>query len=382
MIKALTLSHPDVTENASTYLRTDSTPSGGDSLEVGNASGLSVGDFIVVGLPGLETTEITQVLDADGEEEIVTSGMSFSHPAGTTITVIPYDTFRVYRSVTGEGGSYSLLASASLQIDQPKNIYRDSASQSPYSYKFSYYNTETDVESSFSSEIPFGGYPEWSLKMMQDSILSDFGDMEEKFIKRIDVTRWLNYFYLEVQVLLMGGESPYYIDYIDIVSTESSEYDLATYEMLGVFMMELSTDGGVTFGEPITPKDFRFRDASGDSSRYDYRMAGNKIYFTDRVVPAGNIMRIWYTTNPIPLVNPTDVLMNPMIPMLSLFHDYAMIRANEKDRKPELNYALEKRIKEAKAEGGIIYKLRKRIRQGNMIMASTSEDSFGGFING
>lgn len=376
MIKPLTLSHPDLSDNIFTFISTDYT--GGTALAGANTAAFAANDFVVIGRPGLEHAEIRKInaIVSSSTLTIDASG-DFTHASGTSITMIPYDKFRIYRSVTGVGGNYTMLAEVALQIDQPKNIYRDSASASPYSYKFCYYNSVTDLESPYSSEIAFDGYPIYSLKAMQDAVLGDFGDPEEKFITRADITRWLNYYNLEVQTLLMGGESPYYVDYVDITSTGAENYDIATYEILGIFMIELSTDGGVTWSEPITPKDFRFRDASGGITSYDYRVAGNKLYLTDNVIPSGNKIRVWYTTNPVELVNATDVLLNPLIPMLAYFNDYAMMKANEKDRKPELNYAIEKRMKEAKKDGGLLFKLRKRIRQGDMPIASTDNNFFG-----
>lgn len=378
MIKPLTLSHPDLSDNISTVIKTDYSPS--LSLVVANTTGFAVDDYVVLGKPGLEQAEIVKINAIANLTTLTLSASGgFSHASDTSVTHIPYNQFRVYRSVTGVGGTYALLATVALQIDQIQNIYRDMASASPYSYKFCFYNSTTLVESSYSDEIAFGGYPAWSLKAMQDAILGDFGDRGEKFIERSDVTRWLNYFLFETEVYLMGGESPYYVDYEDVTSTGANNYDLDTYEILGIFMIELSTDGGVTWSDPITPKDFRFRDASGNITQYDYRIAGNTLLFTGQIVPAGNIMRIWYTTNPVPLANPTDVLPNPLRPMLGYFHDYGMMRANEKDRKPDLNYAYQSRIKEAKSDGGLLYKLRKRIRQGNMPVASTNADGFGGY---
>jgi len=372
------MSHPDLSNNIETFLKSDY--SSGVNLVVANSAGFNANDFVILGRPGLEQAEIVKINAIPNATGLTLNASgSFTHASDTSVVHIPYDKFRIYRSVLGVGGTYTLLVEASLQIDQIKNVYRDAASASPYSYKYCFYNSVTGLESSFSDELAFDGYPEWSLKAMQDAILGDFGDTNEKFIKRADITRWLNYFNLEVQTLLMGGESPYFVDYHDITSTGADNYDLDTYEILGVFMVELSRDGGVTFGEPITPKDFRFRDESGDITEYDYRMAGNKIYFTSNIIPAGYIMRIWYTTNPIALVNPTDTLLNPLIPMLGYFHDYGMSRANEKDRKPELNYAIDARIRRAKEDGGLLYKLRKRIKQGNMPIASSASRGFEGY---
>lgn len=379
MIKPITLSHPDITDSPETFLTTDY--SSGVNLEVSNNASFAADDYVILGRPGLEQAEIKQINAVQGSRTLVMdSSGDFPHASDTTVVKIPYNQFRIYRSTTGVGGTYTLLATVNIQIDQLQNVYRDATSNSAYSYKLCFYNSTTDAESEFSDEIPFAGYPDWSLKAMQDAILGDFGDKDQKMIERSDITRWLNYINFKVQVYLMGGESPYYVNYIDITSTGAKNYDLNTYEMLGIFMVEISRDGGLTFPESITPKDFRFRDADGSITNYEYRLAGNKLYFTDKEVPTGNIMRIWYTTNPVPLQSPTDTLLNPLIPMLEVFHDYGMMRAHLKDRKPELSADYENRVNSAFNErNGIIWKLRKRIRQGNMAMASTNNDFFGDF---
>ena len=379
MIKSLLLDHTDLTNNIATTIKTDYVS--GTSLVVFNTSGLAANDYLVLGLPGTDQVEIVQIESVTNITTIVLKATgSFGHASGTTVTQIPYNKFRIYRSVSGVGGTYTLLVEASIQIDQEKNIYRDVTSVSPYSYKYCFYNATTTLESPHSDEIAFGGYPDWSLKALQDGILSDFGDKTERLVSRDDIKRYLNYFYYKVQFLVMGGESPYSINYEDLTSTGVSSYDLTEYNVVGIFMVEISRDGGLNFTEVVTPKDFRFRDQSGDLSQYDYRLAGESLIFTDAVVPAGNIIRVWFTTIPSPLTNPTDTIMNPFIPMLESFHDYGLSKCNVKDRKPELNYALDSAVKAAlDPTTGIVYKLRKRIKQGNMPIASTSSDGFGGY---
>lgn len=374
MIKPLTMKHLDISENNTASIIEDSIAS--TNLKITNTSGFNNYNFIVIGKYGISNAEIVEISSkTDANTLVLTDNPIFPHSVDETVTYIPYNKIRIYRSVTGIGGSYSLLAELAIQVDQDFNTFRDVSSDTGYSYKYSFYNSVTEEESDFSNELPFAGFSDWSLKALQDGILSDFGDEEEKTISRSDIKRWLNYFNLKVQTFLMGGESPYFVDFIDVTSTGVSEYDLDTYKIISILMIELSFDGGLNFTESITPKDFRFRDGS---SGYDYRIAGNKLIFTDLKVPKDVKMRIWYSTLPVRLESPTDELLTPLIPMLETFYDYGMMRCHLKDRHPELAGNHENKVSAAFNERtGILYKLKRRIKQGGMPSAGDGPDFFG-----
>jgi len=371
--KELTLEHLTLENALQASISTDYVS--GTSLLVDNSAGFSANDFVILGKIGISNTEIAQINAIPNSTSLTlgASGGVFPHASNTTITKIPYDKFRVYRSTSGVGGAYTLLNTLPIQIDQDINVYTDTTAISPYSYKLCYYNSFLDQESGYSDEIPFGGYPDWSLKALQDGILGDFGDREERLITRDDITRWMNYLNYKMQILVSGGESPYYINSAIIPTTGDETYDISSYNMLGVFMIELSYDGGLTYPAVITPKDFRIKDYSICLHR-DYRIAGDTL-FINPCIPAGKTMRIWYTTTPMQMVNPTDEIPNPFKGLAEVFHDYGMMRAHEKDRKvQEFSIYFQNSVNKAlNSTDGIIYKLKRRIRQGNMAIAETKE---------
>lgn len=387
MAKLLTLSQPDISNNILTFIAADVAKTD-VTIQLKNTAGLNANDFLLFSKFGFPQTEIVRISSVDSPTQVtLVSGCLFPHASDTTVFQIPYDKFRIYRSLTGVGGSYTLLAELPLQVDELMNVYRDPNAQSPYSYQFSYLNSFNLQESVKSDEIPFTGYPDWSLKSIQDTVLDLFNDPNEEFITRSSITTWVNECYRNIQNKVQPSDSPY-----DVVSAtitwdgrnDSSPFDLTslsafnTSPLISIYRVEYSTDGGLNFPYTITPKDFRIVDDIGSIGPYDYRLAGTSIFIAGNM-PAGYIIRIWYTTLPSNLSEPTDVLKDPFKPFTMLFVNYCLMRAHEKDRKmTELATYYKDQVKdEFDMPEGIVSRIRARIKQGNKAIATTWEDDYG-----
>lgn len=370
--KTLTLNMPDISNMPQTFISTDYVS--GTALTVKDTNGFAANDYLVLGQLATEQCEIVQIASVTNSTAIVlVAGGNFPHAADSSVTKIPYNQFRVYRSATGIGGSYVLLVSPAMQVNQPdlKNKYYDPTATSPYSYKFSFYNTYSTVESTFSDEIPFTGYQDYSLKGMTDAVLVLFGDTLQQNITSDMIRRWLNECYRRLQVIVTGGDSPYYVGNTTITSTGAQSYDLTSYDMLNIFLVELSHDGGLTYVETIDPADARFKTIPGATSVYSYQIMG-QTFIPNPVVNPGDVMRFWYFTNPVALANPTDTLLDPFQPLVDLFIDWALMRAHEKDRKmAEMASYYRSKVKETINDpNGVINRLKTRIKQGNKTMAT------------
>lgn len=382
MAKRLTVSHPDIDGNIKTYISKDY--ASGTTLTVKNTSGYAANDYILAGRFGVEQTEVLQIASITNKTTLVliASG-SFSHATDTTITKIDYNQFKVYRSTTGAGGIYAVLSTENLLVDEAENSYYDSTAINPYSYKFSYYNSTTTQESVFSDEIPFGGYPPYALKSMQDTILEMFDDQDQQFINRNLITTWLNECYSQVQFAITDSDSPYFVASTTITSTGDISYDLSSYGMLAIYFIEVSNDSGVTYKETITPTDFRMENNGGIASSHAYTLAGTTISIAPNLT-TGKVMRIWYLINPVILVNPTDELIDPFKRMTYIFIDYCMMRAHEKDRKMnELAIYYKTKfntyfvMNPQTGPVSVLMKYKSRLKQGNFSMSTSWADSTG-----
>ena len=372
----LTLKHSDISQMPTSTISVDY--SSGVTLYLKDTSGFTANDYIILDALESPQCEVVQIDSITNSTTVVlSSGGNFPHASDSTITKIPYNQFRVYRSVTGVGGAYSLLWSGVLQVNQTINTYIDSSSQSPYSYQLSYYNSTTAIESSLSDEIPFTGYVDWSLKSMEDIILNIFGDKQEKIINRDMIRYWLNECLRKVQLKITGGDSPYFAASVDIVMDGSGSTELSTYNIIQIFNVQLSRDGGNTFQETVSPVDARLSTNTGGLTQFDYKLIGTTMQFPSPIT-TGYVLRIWYYTPPVTLTNPTDVLPNPLPVITDLFINWGLRRAHEKDRKFAENALYYKSMTdyEFQSPDSFINKLKVRVKQGNKVQASTWADNY------
>ncbi len=92
-LRALILSQP-------TTPLTDKFFAGSSSLTVGNGGDFSTNDYILIGILGLETTEIRQIASNVSNTFTLNSATSFDHPQDTLVTKVPYNQIAFYRAST------------------------------------------------------------------------------------------------------------------------------------------------------------------------------------------------------------------------------------------------------------------------------------------
>jgi hypothetical protein len=376
--RTLTTEHLDLTYSPSTYIKGDYTS--GVILSVANTAGFKANNYIVLGRIGqAESAEIVKISSIDSATQMtLVAAPTFPHASDSSVTYIAYNEWRVYRSVTGIGGEYTLFSQLPIQIDQLLNATFDDTSESPYSYRYSFYNTTDTTESDLSDEYPFGGYSDAALGGIQDAVMTLFGDEDQRFLTRSMITVWANQWYRRCQLAILSSDTPYFISNFTLTAQANVlSYDISAYDVIGIYMAEISRDGGVTFVETISPKDFRVQDDAGNISTFDYRLEGNNLVITPDM-PAGFIMRIWYVTNPISLVNTTDELANPLKGLVDYCVEFCLMRAHEKDRRmTELASYYQKQVNIFfNAPDSPLKKLRSRIKQGNYSISTTFEDLF------
>lgn len=159
------------------------------SSTVENNKSFASGDYVVFGNPGEELTEIVLLTSVSGTTTLGhTTGPVFAHSARTSVSQIRYNQVKVYSS-TSETGTYALLDTVDLTLDQDSTIYSDSTGTATTWYKIKYCKGAT--LSSFSPAVQGTGYTENSLKSMADEVLEDFGDPEGKDLKRDQVYNYL-----------------------------------------------------------------------------------------------------------------------------------------------------------------------------------------------
>ena len=144
---------------------------------VENNDGFATNDLVMFGDYGQEKSEIVTLTSTTGNTTIGhTSGPAFAHGVRTPVYQLPFDDVEIY-TATSEGGTYSLLATVSLDVDETYTIYNHSTGGSSTWYKMRYKNTVTTTYSDYSDEILATGFKTNSLGSMTEEILESFGDL-------------------------------------------------------------------------------------------------------------------------------------------------------------------------------------------------------------
>lgn len=190
----LTLLNPETADLEKSYLA-NPYAIGTTSIVVKNADRFAVNDRIMLGEMGSEKTEIVTVSVAATDGMTITVGATvFSHEADTPVYKLRFDQVKFYRSTTGSTGSYSLLSTQNLDVDNANltTIYDDTTGLSTYYYKMTLYNSVSTLESAFTDPIAGSGYSRNQVGYLIDQILQEVNDQNEQHVTRSEVLGYLN----------------------------------------------------------------------------------------------------------------------------------------------------------------------------------------------
>jgi len=187
----ITIANPDLSTTQRTKL-TASIAKTGTALAVQNSTGFVADDYVVVGNMGNETTELRKVASAANINLITVDALVMDHPVNTLVSKIDYNQIKVYSSAT-QSGTYSLLATIDITVDNPAGTrYDDAAGTSSTWYKVKYFNSTTSALSDFSSAVLATGFTQKSRKAMIDDVSMLVNDKENQYISREEIGEKLN----------------------------------------------------------------------------------------------------------------------------------------------------------------------------------------------
>ena len=281
------------------------------SSTVENNKSFANNDYVVFGLPGEELTEIVKLTGVSGTTTISHStGPVFAHTARTPISQIMYNQVKIY-SATSETGSYSLLDTVDLTLDQDYTIYRDTAGTESTWYKIKYYNATTLALSSFSSVVKGTGYTDESLASMTDEVLEEFGDLGSKEISRDRVKNLLKAAVRKVILEVIKVYSEYRKQYTTATHTSGTAlYDLPT-RFLDFVRVDVNYTGS---GATAAYKVETFESEAEGQPDTSYQTFDPHVFIRGdqyglRPTPTSNsgTTFIWYWDYPAVMVNESDV---------------------------------------------------------------------------
>lgn len=378
MPAVLTIAHPDITTLPQTFVSNAAIP-GDTTLYVQNASDFGVLQYVVVAPYGNPTAQILAINGANPSLNQIQVTPQFGYAVDTSVTQIPFNTIRVYRSLTGLGGTYTLLTQIAIQVDQDFTSYTDFGAVSPYSYRYTFYNAQLNVESDYSSEVPYNGFPFYSLNSIQQRVLGLYVDQNAEFIALSSIANWTNELLGKFNREVTDSESAPFATFTTFTPGTSESTDLSSYNIESIFLVEYSTNGGLGWNaDTINPMDSRIK-ANNPTSAYSYKFFGNEFFVYSTSTAAGSqvysfpstyLVRIWYFTQQPQLSLESDTLPTLYRSFTDIFVDYCMMRANEQSRRIQESAVYYERKWmpnfEVAAES-----IRGRINQGNKSMALT-----------
>lgn len=166
----------------------------GTTLYVDSSVSFADGNYIIVGEPGNETTEVTKLTASPPTNTTMTvTALKFSHGKGTPVYFTRWDKYSlVYRtSATGSFSAYSGMPKA-LMFDSINTEYRDADATSTYAWKYRYYSTEESAYSDYSDIITVTGWPRNSVGFMLREVRKIINDPESKTITDAEIIRYFN----------------------------------------------------------------------------------------------------------------------------------------------------------------------------------------------
>jgi hypothetical protein len=328
-IKAI---HPSIDGNPKSYL-TAKANSGQADLVVQNVAEFNANDYVVIGEPTQEQTEIKKISSISGNTITLSANLGFTHPENTKITYTKYNQVKFYRAST-EGGSYSLISTKDLAIDEPHTLYDDTAGVSTDYYKIKYYNSYTTDLSPYSSAMPYSGFARYALVSLQDALYKKFGDKKKTFLDRNEITDWVNEGKDDLINRLAENNEKQFITSTTLSGDATGEVDLPN-DFKKFQKVEMSYTGVST----IRVRARRMEVEDVDDTNVTYSESDPRYYFNNFVIghrPIGtSSLRIYlqYVFQSPDLSNDSDTLPKPVRFYTHVLMDYLMYRAFQKDGK-------------------------------------------------
>jgi hypothetical protein len=155
-------------------------------INVENADGLVVDDFLLIGFKGQETTELKKIQSITNLAVTNTANLVNKHYKNESVARVRADKAKIYRAANVDGsqpadGSFSLLQTVTLEADQLYTEYVDSAGGSGYWYKYTFYNSVTTLETSLSEAVAVRGGA-YGLYATTDEVRIEAGLQNNRYI--------------------------------------------------------------------------------------------------------------------------------------------------------------------------------------------------------
>jgi hypothetical protein len=381
MLVQVCVKHPDLINLP--YTSTSADYSTGTTLTVANGTIFSANDYILIDKYGSPVAEMAQVASSSSTSITLISNLQFPHQNGSSVTKMTYNQFQIARSNTGIGGTYNVIYTGGFAVSQAdESTYNDINGNSAYSYQVYYYNSTAGYLSASGGEALASNLPLYTLGSIQDRTLSIYVDRNSEFISKQSIADWCNEFMARINRSVTDSETTLFANFA-ILNFIGEYIDLTNQNIETIFLVEYSTDGGITYTDSILPMDSRIK-AGNPLSIYTYKYMGEKLFIysgtgnsTTSNFPTNYPVRVWFYTQQPLLINSADTLPAVYRSYSDVFVDYCLMRANEQSRRlsESAAYYYSKLFKGTQQNPAsvtdMINSVRSRIDQGNKAMSLT-----------
>ncbi len=320
--------HPSTDGNQKTNT-TEKANSGQAILTVQNTTGFNVDDLLFIGEPKQELTEIAKISSISGKEITLSTNLTNTHSQNTRITVSNYDQVQFYKA-SSKTGTYSLVKTKDIAIDEPFTTYNDTTALFTDYYKIKYYNSATLIVSSFSDPIGITGFSRYSLSKIQNALFRKFGDAKEQFLTRDEITEWVNEIKDDMVNQIIDSNEKYFDDKVSLAVDSNGEASLP--DNFRKFQQIMVLYDGVN-GQRATKIELENIDDYSDSYSQTYPVYYFKKY-TIGVRPKGTVgtttISVKYESQPNDLENDSDEIPKPIRFYMNIIMDGLMTKACDK----------------------------------------------------
>lgn len=163
---------PELSDDESTYLDSD-TLSGVSTLPAAGVN-FANGQYLVMGQPGNEHTEIVQVNTASATTITLVSPTVFAHNRGDALRFIPYN--QIAAEYSTDGTNFNTISAVPIRSDSTETYMQRPTDLSSYTYRFRFFNSTTSQYSAYSDTVIGSGYADNTIWSAKNRALSQLGE--------------------------------------------------------------------------------------------------------------------------------------------------------------------------------------------------------------
>lgn len=324
IVKAI---HPEVEGNVKTSL-TQKAAAAQAVLVVQNPVGLAVDNYVVIGNPGQELTEIRKIASISGKNVTLSAVLSNTHESNAPVQFIKYNQIRFYKA-SSIAGVYSVVSTKDIAIDEPWTLYEDVTAVSSDYFKIKYYNSTIPEESVFSDPISAAGFTKYSLAQIIEDLYRRSGDTKKQFLIREEIIEWVNEIKDDMVNQIIDSVESYFNKDEDIQVDSTGKGTLPDnfrkFNKVSVFYDGVNE-------KPATKMRY---DQLEMNQTYNqeypkYAFDSYSIHIRPTGTPGTTIIRVKNESQPVDLENDSDELPKPLRFYMKTFKDGLMARAAEK----------------------------------------------------